>query len=318
MQKIHYMFVVLGMLFSAAAYSEVQVSIGINLSSYPELAPMPGYPAYYAPGLGVNFFFYDGLYWVYQDDKWYASSWYNGPWWFVAPESVPLFVLRIPVQYYPQPPAFFLGWQSDAPPRWGDHWGHEWEQRRGGWDRWNHGSVPVAAPLPRYQRQYSGNRYPQQVEQQRDLQQQNYHYHPRDPEVRQRTQEQVSPQSPANQKYPQQQMQRSPDDHGTMQPDAQHASPTSQDTPITQQQGNSEAKDQKIRPIPRKENLEQTGQKIQSQQVRPEVQDRKQQPQPAETQRQQHISTPEGRTQRDLPHESNSRQEEGRGRDHKE
>ena len=257
MQKIRYMFTVVGMLLSAAAYSAVQVSIGVNLSSYPEMVVVPGYPVYYAPGLGANFFFYDGLYWVYQDDNWYASSWYNGPWWFVAPETVPLFVLRIPVQYYRQPPAFFFGWQSDSPPRWGDHWGHEWEQRRGGWNRWNHNSVPIAAPLPRYQGQYSGNRYPRQVEQQRDLQQQNYHYQPHDPEVRQRTQEQVSPQSPAKQGSPQQQRQRSPDDLGTRQLDVQRGLPTSQDTPVAQQQVKPQQEKQTV-PIDRDSRQQET------------------------------------------------------------
>jgi hypothetical protein len=42
------------------------VSIGINLPVYPELVRVPGYPVYYAPRLNSNFFFYDGMYWVYQ------------------------------------------------------------------------------------------------------------------------------------------------------------------------------------------------------------------------------------------------------------
>ena len=106
------------------------VSIGINLPVYPQLVRVPGYPVYYAPQLNSNYFFYDGMYWVYQEDNWYASSWYNGPWGLVAPEVVPLFVLRIPVRYYRQPPVYFRGWRSDAPPRWGEHWGNAWEQQR--------------------------------------------------------------------------------------------------------------------------------------------------------------------------------------------
>ena len=95
------------------------VSIGINLPTYPRLVRVPGYPVYYAPGVNANFFFYDGLYWVYRDDNWYASSWYNGPWGPVAPEAVPLYILRVPVRYYRQPPTYFGGWRPDAPPRWG-------------------------------------------------------------------------------------------------------------------------------------------------------------------------------------------------------
>ena len=77
------------------AVAQVNVSIGlpnmsiaVNLPMYPELVPVPGYPVYYAPRLDSNFFFYDGMYWVYQDDNWYASSWYNGPWRMVQPLSL--------------------------------------------------------------------------------------------------------------------------------------------------------------------------------------------------------------------------------------
>lgn len=160
------------------------VSIGINIPLYPELVPVPGYPVYYAPRLSANFFFYDGLYWVYQGDHWYASSWYNGPWGLVSPVYVPVFVLRIPVRYYRAPPVYFRGWRADAPPRWGQHWGRDWEQRRSGWDRWDHRAAVRLAPLPIYQRQYSGERYPR-VDQQAALHSQNYRYQPRDAAVKQ-------------------------------------------------------------------------------------------------------------------------------------
>ena len=206
--------VVLGMLLcsitSAAAQVSVdigfpRVDIGINLPAYPELVQVPGYPVYYAPQVSSNYFFYDGAYWVYDRDSWYASSWYNGPWALVAPEAVPVYVLRVPVRYYRQPPVYFRGWRSDAPPHWGEHWGSAWEQRRRGWDNWNRSSAPPPAPLPVYQRQYSGNRYPH-VEQQQVLQGQNYPYQPRDPTVRQhyQTQQVRSPPPAANQAPPQQ------------------------------------------------------------------------------------------------------------------
>jgi hypothetical protein len=159
-------------------------SIGINLSSYPEFVRVPNYPVYYAPRVNSNIFFYDGLYWAYHQDRWYASSWYNGPWGEVAPEGVPLFVLRVPVRYYRQPPAYFSGWAVDAPPRWDQHWGVAWSQQRSGWDRWNRNSVPAAAPLPVYQRQYSGDRYPV-LEQQQVLQSRQYRYQPREAIVQQ-------------------------------------------------------------------------------------------------------------------------------------
>jgi hypothetical protein len=173
------------------------VSIGINQPVYPDLVPVPGYPVYYAPQVNSNYFFYDGMYWVYQQDNWYASSWYNGPWALVASDDVPLFILRVPVRYYRQPPAYFGGWASDAPPRWGEHWGNEWERRRSGWDNWNRNAVPAPAPLPVYQRQYSGGRYPR-AEQQQVLQSQNYRYQPKDAVVQQRYQAQRVQSAPAS------------------------------------------------------------------------------------------------------------------------
>jgi hypothetical protein len=160
------------------------VSIGINLPVYPTLQRIPGYPVYYSTAVNSNYFFYDGLYWVFEGDDWYASDWYNGPWYRVDRYDVPLFILRIPVRYYRHAPDYFRSWRADAPPRWGERWGGTWEQRRSGWDRWNRKSAPAAAPLPTYQRQYSGERYPEPV-QQVTIQTQNYRYQPKDPVARQ-------------------------------------------------------------------------------------------------------------------------------------
>lgn len=225
MQTIRYGFIVLGILLCLATPAVAQVSvgislphvsIGINLPLYPELVPVEGYPVYYAPRLNANYFFYDGMYWVYQDDYWYTSDWYNGPWWLVEPEFVPVFILRIPVRYYRSPPRYFYGWPAYAPPRWDRHWGHEWEQRRRGWDRWDRRSVPPPAPRPDYQRRYSGNRYPR-VEQQQILHQQHYRYQPRDTMVRERIQPRMERRTPApaprirGQETPQQRSQRQQD-----------------------------------------------------------------------------------------------------------
>lgn len=204
MQKIRYGLIALSILLCSATTAPAQlsigiglpnVSIGINLPLFPELVPVPGYPVYYAPGVDSNYFFYDGMYWVYQNDNWYASSWYNGPWSFVERDAVPLYVLRIPVRYYRQPPPYFRGWQSNAPPRWGQHWGRGWEQRHSGWNRWNRASAPARAPQPVYQRQYSGDRYPR-VEQQHELRDRSYRYQPRDKAVRQHFKQRIEQKAP--------------------------------------------------------------------------------------------------------------------------
>jgi hypothetical protein len=249
MQKIRYGLIVLGILLCLAtptaaqvsiSFSSPHVSIGINLPLYPELVLVPGYPVYYAPRLSANYFFYDGVYWVYQDDYWYTSDWYNGPWWQVEPEFVPVFILRIPVRYYRRPPVYFSGWAANAPPRWDRHWGRDWEERRRGWDRWDRRSVPAPAPRPDYQRRYSGDRYPR-GEQQRNLHQQLYRYQPRDTMIRERIQPRMERRTPAppprkKSQEPQQRSQRQQDDRREtprqqVAPDARRAQPPPQSSP---------------------------------------------------------------------------------------
>jgi hypothetical protein len=184
-------------LASALAQVSIQfnlpgVSIGVNQPAYPQLVQVPGYPVYYDPRADSNYFFYEGLYWVYQGDSWYSSEWYDGPWALMGPQEVPLFVLRVPVRYYRRPPQYFQGWGRDAPPRWGEHWGHDWERQHGGWDQWNRREAPRPAPLPAYQRQYSGQRYPS-AEQQGDLRERHYRYEPRDAAVKQLIQRKPAP-----------------------------------------------------------------------------------------------------------------------------
>jgi len=192
---MRYRTTLLSILCCAASYASAQhvslyisdphVSIGINMPAYPEFVRVPNYPVYYAPRVNSNVFFYDGLYWVFTEDRWYASTWYNGPWGEVAPEAVPVYVLRVPVRYYRHPPAYFAGWVADAPPRWDAHWGTSWAQARVGWNSWNRSSTPAPAPLPVYQRQYSGTRYPTSIDQQVVIQSQQYRYQPRDTVVQQ-------------------------------------------------------------------------------------------------------------------------------------
>jgi hypothetical protein len=189
------------------------VRIGIDLPALPRLVPVPGYPVYYAPQVPGNYFFYDGLYWVSEGDEWYSSGWYNGPWRTVGRERIPLFLLRVPVRYYRDPPPFFRGWRADAPPRWGERWGPQWNDSHRGWDQWDRRGAPRAAPLPQYQRPYAGPRYPQR-ERQEQIQSSQYRWQPRDAQVREHLQEraqepqrQPHQQPPPRQQPPQQQQQ---------------------------------------------------------------------------------------------------------------
>lgn len=159
------------------------ISIGISVPAYPRLVVVPGYPVYYAPAIDANYFFYDGLFWVYTGDDWYESAWYNGPWQLVSPDAVPVVILRIPVRYYRRPPPYFHGWARNAPPHWSDHWGNAWAERRQNWAHRPTSAPQTRAPLPGYQRQYSGNRYPH-PDRQQQLKSQHYHYQPHDAAVR--------------------------------------------------------------------------------------------------------------------------------------
>jgi hypothetical protein len=322
MLKIRYVFAVLGMLlYPGAASAQVSigiglphVSIGINLPVFPQLVVVPGYPVYYAPRLEANYFFYDGMYWVYQDDNWYSSSWYNGPWWLVGPEVVPVFILRIPVRYYRRPPVYFYGWRSDAPPRWSNHWGHDWEQRRSGWDRWDRHAAPPPAPLPVYQRQYSKDRYPRQVEQQQELHKQKYRYQPRDPVVRQRYQEQAVPKAPAQRGQPQREKPGAPEEKGSRPRDIQRSAPRPQESPAAPRAQPPQRGDRDVqRPTP-----------ASPQPRRPEVQDRRQAPQPQLDERERQTPRLQGREEkqqdRDAAREPKRRQgqEQERGRERNE
>ncbi|NTV15233.1 MAG: hypothetical protein HGA96_15080 [Desulfobulbaceae bacterium] len=326
MKKLHYGLIGLGMLLCTATAAPAQVSfsigfphvsIGINLPLFPDLVRVPGYPVYYAPGVEGNYFFYDGSYWVFQDDNWYASYWYNGPWEFVAPEDVPLFVLRVPVSYYRIHPVYFRGWLSNEPPRWGDHWGHEWEHHRSGWNQWDRHSVPAPAPLPVYQRKFAGDRYPQ-PEQQQTLQRKNYRYEPRDPAVQQRSQRQVE-QAPAP---AQRAKQNEPAVRTPREQDTQRQPPPRQDAPtVPKAQSSPPGHKNTPRPTPAQAPHEQRGQATEQRQLAPPARApqeqrgsaREQRQQPETAQPQQQAPTAQGQGQRSPAREESARPARERG-----
>ena len=323
MRKINYVIPLVAALFLSVPPAIAQVSIGIGLPGvsigvnfpvYPQLTRIPGYPVYYAPQADSNYFFYDGMYWIYQEDNWYASSWYNGPWEFVGPQAVPLYVLRIPVRYYRAPPAYFRGWQRDAPPRWDDHWGNDWAQQRHGWDRWNRASAPAPAPLPSYQRQYAGERYPHQVEQQRAIHNENYRYQPRDAQVRQHQKaspDRMAP-APAQQDRspaPQQDRQSVPQQETHRPPDTQRASPAAQPQQGARPQSQQRSGEDAARAAPAQAPVQQRG-PVDRDQMQPPRQAPEQHQQRAPEQHQQSAPMPR---QDNSSHDRGASQEQGRG-----
>ena len=171
--------------FPAAAQN--YYDIDVDLPAYPEMQPVPDSPVYYAPNVDSNYFFYDGSYWDFYNDSWYSSPWYNGPWEYVDPIYVPTYVLWVPIRYYRRPPAYFRGWHTGRPPRWGEHWGRDWQDRHNAVYSGRRGSPPARAPLPQYQRQFTRENYPR-GQQQYALHGQHYGYQPQENVVRQQYQ----------------------------------------------------------------------------------------------------------------------------------
>lgn len=151
------------------------------------MQPIPDSPVYYAPAVDSNYFFYDGLYWDFCNDGWYASPWYNGPWSYVDPVYVPTYVLWVPVGYYRRPPHYFRAWHPHRPPRWGERWGHDWQRRHNEVYRGRTANVG-RAPLPHYQRNYTRENYPRAIQNQAAIQGQHSSYRPRESIARQQYQ----------------------------------------------------------------------------------------------------------------------------------
>jgi hypothetical protein len=167
------------------AAAQTYYDIDVDLPAYPEMLPVPDSPVYYAPGVDSNYFFYDGQYWDYNNDGWYTSAWYNGPWQYVDPIYVPTYVLWVPIHYYHRPPHYFRGWNPARPPRWGEHWGRDWQNRHNA-VYGNRGAQSQArAPLPAYQRQFTRDNYPRAPLQQQQLHQQHYRYQSQRPQPQQ-------------------------------------------------------------------------------------------------------------------------------------
>ncbi|WP_156038997.1 hypothetical protein [Chromobacterium haemolyticum] len=135
----------LSLLLGPSTTLQAQTRLDISISSYPSLILIPGYPVYYDPAQQLNYFFYGGRYWVFHEDGWYYSNWYNGPWTPMAADRVPVFIWRIPLRYYHHRPAYFQGRSANEAPPWDQHWGAGWSRKHPDWQQWNRKSVPPAS-----------------------------------------------------------------------------------------------------------------------------------------------------------------------------
>lgn len=113
----------MGLLLAATVAGAADVHVGINIGvppppavvvpGPPELVVVPGSPVYVAPAVPYNFFYYDGLYYVFHDGYWFSAGSSGGPWAYVR--HVPRPVLAVPVRYYRVPPGHL---KHHGPPPW--------------------------------------------------------------------------------------------------------------------------------------------------------------------------------------------------------
>lgn len=98
------------------------VNVDISIEAPPRFVLVTGTPVYYAPSVSYNYFSYGGRYYLFHNELWFSSVYYNGPWTAIAFEYVPRPILTVPVEYYRRPPGH---WKKHGPPPWAEARGHE-------------------------------------------------------------------------------------------------------------------------------------------------------------------------------------------------
>lgn len=160
MKRIFMMAALLALLVPALlpAKSEAAVSVGVSFhvgdpyrglslhfSSAPRLALIPASQVYYVPNYDRDLYRYGNTWYTKQDDCWYQSSSYNGPFVQIAVSSVPRPIWNIPNRYrrgwdgsqahaysaprYQAPTSYGRGWNR------GGNQGRNGNQGQNGWQR---------------------------------------------------------------------------------------------------------------------------------------------------------------------------------------
>ncbi len=64
---------------------------GLNfvIDTRPNFVPLPRYGFSAAVGTPYDLFYYDNVYYIYNNNGWYRSSYYGGPWVVIQEESLP-------------------------------------------------------------------------------------------------------------------------------------------------------------------------------------------------------------------------------------
>ena len=85
-----------------SANIDVHVNIGLPglvVAERPEVILVPGTRVYFPPAVSAEIVFFDGFWWLRDGGRWHRSHHHRGPWAVVAPQYVPVPVLRLPRDY---------------------------------------------------------------------------------------------------------------------------------------------------------------------------------------------------------------------------
>ncbi len=106
---------------------EFRLVLPAPVYSQPGLVLIPGTRVYYAPGIGEDIRFYQGIWWRHYDGYWYRAYSWRGPWHYVNRVPEIIYESRPPYPYYHH--VYHRNLDRD---RWG--WEHDrhWDQ-----DRWH-------------------------------------------------------------------------------------------------------------------------------------------------------------------------------------
>jgi hypothetical protein len=94
----------------------------------PPVILVPGTYVYVAPDVEVDLLFYHGYWYRPYGGVWYRSSYYGGPWGFIAARSVPRVLINLPPGYRHAPPGQRIPY-GQLKKNW-----RNWEQERH-WDK---------------------------------------------------------------------------------------------------------------------------------------------------------------------------------------
>lgn len=85
----------------------------------PTVYLIPGTYVYYVPYITTPMFFFSGYWYLYDDDRWFRSGSYSGPWGYIPTRNVPAVFGSISSDYYKTSPGKVKSHQRHQYKTWG-------------------------------------------------------------------------------------------------------------------------------------------------------------------------------------------------------